>query len=280
MWFRRFGAASVCVLSVAACDPGPQTVSGSTSATPTVETRSDVGPLAALAGSGAALPPATVDVGPAKVDFIHHYTGGAKSGDAVPLVIAIHGLGDNPSSFVKLFDGFSGKAHFIVPAGGLPWSDGYAWWPITGQIDEMNMAAGVEAATHRLSTALREWQAGPIAGKPIVTGFSQGGMLSFALAAKHPDQIGEAFPVAGLLPTPLVPAAWPAGMSKPRVFAFHGDSDSRVPFALGKRSVENLKNLGLEVELKSYARVAHAITPEVRRDLFTELEAAISRASK
>ncbi|MEZ4315770.1 MAG: prolyl oligopeptidase family serine peptidase, partial [Polyangiaceae bacterium] len=81
-------------------------------------------------------------------------------------------------------------------------------------------------------------------------------------------------------PAPMVPASWPAGAAKPRVFALHGDADSRVPYAIGQRSVEALKALGLSAELRSYVRVAHAITPEMRRDLMNELTAAVERAAK
>lgn len=228
---------------------------------------------------GQASPAPKVDVGPAAVDAIHLYTGGAKEGERVPLVVAIHGLGDKPASFVHLFDGFGAKAHLVVPAGGLPWGDGFAWWPIPGQIDEQNMAAGLGAAADRLAAALPAWQAPGTPGKPIVTGFSQGGMLSFALPVKYPALVGEALPVSGLLPAPMLPAAWPAGAPKPRIFALHGDADTRVPFALGKKSAEGLRALGLPVEFKSYPGVGHTITAEMRRDLLAELEAAVARAA-
>ena len=46
-----------------------------------------------------------------------------------------------------------------------------------------------------------------LAGKrrPIVTGFSQGGILSFAMAARHPNEVRYAFPVAGSCPGPILP---------------------------------------------------------------------------
>ena len=226
-------------------------------------------------------PPAPgVDVGPAAVDTIHEYTGGAKAGDRVPLVVAIHGLGDSPQGFKGLVEGFPERAHFVIPAGGLPWGDGFAWWPIRGAIDEKNMAAGIEAAADRLADALAKWQQGPVAGKPIVTGFSQGGMLSFALGAKYPAMVGEAIPIAGLLPPSMLPPAWPAGAPMPRFVALHGDADQRVPYSLGKKSVELLQGLGVPAELRSYPRMAHVISADMRRDLWLLLQAAVERAAK
>ena len=221
---------------------------------------------------------AGVDVGPPAVDAIHEYTGGATAGDGSPIIVAIHGLGDNPSSFSGLFRGFPAKAHFVIPAGGLRWGDGFAWWPIQGRIDEKSMADGIAAATERLAGAIPSWR-GQVSGKPIITGFSQGGMLSFAMAAKHPELVGEAVPVAGLLPASMLPAAWPAGAPMPRVFALHGEADTRVPFALGQKAVEGLRALGLTAELKPYPGVQHTVSAEMRRDWLAELSAAASRAA-
>ena len=253
---------------------------------PSSPARSEVGsppaqPSGALSapqqgGTGASPSSSKVDVGPAKVDAIDLYTGGAAAGDKVPLVIAIHGLGDRPDAFRGLFDGFAGRAHFVIPAGGLAWGEGYSWWPIVGKIDESNIVPGLSAAADRLANAIRTWSSGA-AGKPIVTGFSQGGMLSFALAARHPTLIGEAIPISGLEPPSFIPAAWPAGA--PRIVALHGEADSRVPFAIAASGVEKLRAAGAQVEWKTYPGVGHTITADMRRDLFAALTAAIERAA-
>lgn len=223
---------------------------------------------------------APMDVGPAKVDAVHEYTGGAKAGDRLPMIVAIHGLGDAPQSFKGILAGFPAKAHVVFPAGGVTWGDGFAWWPIRGSIDEKNMAEGIGAAAERLAEGIRSWQDGTVVGKPIVTGFSQGGMLSFALGVTYPAEIGEAFPIAGLLPPSMLPPAWPAGAPMPRFVALHGDADQRVPYSLGQRSVTLLQGLGLAAELRSYPGMAHTISADMRRDLFELLAAAVSRAGK
>lgn len=221
-----------------------------------------------------------VDVGPAAVEALHEHTAGGTADEALPLVVVIHGLGDTPAAFWRLFQGFPRRAHFVVPAGGLKWGDGFAWWPITGEINENNMAAGMDAATPRLMAAIRTWRGSRVVGRPIVAGFSQGGMLSFALAAKYPAEIAAAVPVSGMLPAPMVPVAWPPGAPQPHIVALHGDADTRVPFAFGQRTVASLRALGVDVELKAYPGVGHSISAEMRRDLFAELGAAIEREAK
>lgn len=258
-------------LSSAACDKAPSTAPGSGAGAPATAAQAPVGQAPSVA---------KVDVGPPTVAAVDLWTGGAKSGDPVPLVVAIHGLGDRPSSFAGLFEGFGAKAHLVLPAGGLAWGDGFAWWPIPGPIDADNMAAGLDAAADRLAAAIPGWQGAAGAGEAIVTGFSQGGMLSFAIAVKHPRLVGEAVPVAGLLPTSMTPAAWPAGAPMPRIAALHGDADGRVPFALGRKSVDALRALGLTTELKTYPGVPHTVSAEMRRDWLAALEAAVRRAGR
>jgi phospholipase/carboxylesterase len=281
--------ASPCILVFAAalapaCDRAPSAVPGSASGAPPSAAAGQATTGQAPAGQApigqAPSVRAKVDVGPAAVDVVEEWTGGAKSGDAVPLIVAIHGLGDRPSAFAGLFRGFGARAHLVLPAGGLGWGGGFAWWPIHGHIDADNMAAGLGAAADRLAAAIPSWQPAGGAGKTIVTGFSQGGMLSFAIAVKHPRLVGEVVPVAGLLPTSMTPAAWPAGAPMPRVFALHGDADGRVPFAHGQKTVEALRGLGLRVELKSYSGIEHSVSPEMRRDWLAALEAAVQRAGQ
>jgi len=218
-----------------------------------------------------------VDVGPEAVDAIVEYTGGAQAVDKVPVVVAIHGLGDRPDAFRGLFQGFPGRARFVFPAGGLPWGGGFAWWPISGKIDENSMAPGLYAASERLAKALSKWSSGA-AGKPIVTGFSQGGMLSYTLAVRHPEALSEAVPISGLVPPKLVPSEWPAGAPRPRIFGLHGEADERVPFAYAKSGADRLRALGLDVDFRSYPGVGHTISADMRRDLFEALSAAVERA--
>jgi len=262
-----------------ACDRAPAPVPGtSTPAAASPSVSSSPAAASPAAPADTAFP--EVDVGPVVVEAFHERTGDGPADDVLPVVVVIHGLGDNPHSFWKLFQGFSGRAHFVVPAGGLKWGDGFAWWPITGQIDEKNMAAGLDAAATRLMQGIRVWRGSRAVGRPIVTGFSQGGMLSFALAAKYPQDIAEAIPVSGLLPTPMVPVAWPAGAPRPRIVALHGDADERVPFSYGKKTVESLRALGVEVDFKVYPGVGHTITAEMRRDLLAELAVAVAREAR
>ena len=53
-------------------------------------------------------------------------------------------------------------------------------------------------------------------GKVVVTGFSQGGMLSYALALHHPELIEYALPISGMLPEVLWPTTPPPSAASAR----------------------------------------------------------------
>lgn len=210
--------------------------------------------------------------------YVERVTGGADATERLPLVVAIHGLGDNPEAFGRLFQGLSARARLVLPYGLTPYGDGFSWFPISN-MDPALLANGTEKAARALAGMLEALErTRPTSGRPIVTGFSQGGMLSFTLAAQHPERVGEVFPVAGLLAPPLYPSSWPMGKLAPRVFAFHGDADPRVPIAGVRETVSKLVSVGFTAELTEYPGIGHTVSAEMRRDLLKSLDEAIARA--
>ncbi len=211
--------------------------------------------------------------------YLERVTGGAAPEDALPLVIGIHGYGDRPEHYADLFEGFSGRARFIFPYG-EPSGEGFSWFAISARFNPDAVAAGTERAAHRLAGMIAALAAArPTLGRPIVTGFSQGGMLSYALVILHPESVGEAFPVSGLLTPPHWPSTWAAGKTQPRIEAFHGDADPIVPIAVDRQSATRLRAVGFTAELHEYPGVVHTVTAEMRRDLHAALSGAVSRAA-
>jgi len=202
----------------------------------------------------------------------------APSADAVlPLIVALHGRGDDPEGFEHLLDGLPVHARVIVPRAFDPLGDeGYSWFPIRARsADVAALARGIDGASDRLAAMIDELlKTRPTRGKALVTGFSQGGMLSFALAVDHPDLISAAVPIGGWLPPPLLPTTLPPGPLPP-IVALHGEADVVVPFAPTREAVDALKKQGWPVTLHPFADVAHQIPPPVRRELYIQLQRAV-----
>ena len=204
-----------------------------------------------------------------KIHYVEVVLGDAKADDALPMIVAIHGLGDDPRNFGHLFDEFTEDARLILPRGldQTP-GGGWSWFPFRARDPDVEaLSRGIASASDELAAAITVLvRDRKTVGKPIVTGFSQGGMLSFALAVRHPELVAFALPVGGWLPPPLVPTT-PAGKDAPPVRAFHGTDDPAVKFEPTRVGVEALKKLGWDVELHAYEGVGHVITPEIHRDL-------------
>lgn len=216
------------------------------------------------------------------LEYLEVVLGGARAEDTLPMIVAIHGLGDDPRNFAGLFDAFPERARLILPRAPDAFEDGgWSWFPVRARDRDVDsLSRGIEGAADKIaaSVALLQQQR-PTVGQPIVTGFSQGGMLAFALAVHHPNVAGAAVPVGGWLPPPLWPASKGDGTAYPRIVALHGTADTAVYFDTTKEAVDHLAGLGFEVELKAYEGVPHVLTPELRNDLTLALVDAVRAAT-
>ncbi len=197
-----------------------------------------------------------------------------------PTLIALHGLGDRPERFAPMFEGLGLRAHLIaLQAPDHDANGGYSWFPLRARGNEGSrwFEEGVRRAVARIVPQLRaaaSREGG--CGLPVVTGFSQGGMLSFAIAAEHPDLVSTAVPIAGLLPSGMVPRA--DAEHRPPVIAFHGDVDRLVALREAQRATDTLQRAGYDATLHTYRDVDHEVTAEMRTDIATALRDALSRA--
>lgn len=217
------------------------------------------------------------------LEYLQVITGGAEVGDALPLVVAIHGLGDNPSSFRLLLDDLPVRARVIFPRGPMPHgSDGYSWFAFHAddEAGSAQLAAGIGAAAERVAQLLAEVIVRTKAPRRVVVcGFSQGGMLSFALAASHPELVATAIPLSGYLPSVLWPGDRPVVRPLPKVIALHGENDHLIPVDSARWSVEALKGNGFDATLTTYPGVGHALSPPMRVALEAAVVAAVIELS-
>jgi phospholipase/carboxylesterase len=171
------------------------------------------------------------------------------------------------------------KARLVVPRGIERCHDGYCWFRARGRA-ELGSAAlgqGILHAADAVAATLKQLAAErPTLGKAVVTGFSQGGAVSFALALHHPDLVGAAFPIGGWIPTSILPRSSEAARIPP-ILALHGEADPRVPIEPTREAVSALSRLGVRAELQSYPQVEHLLTPRMLRDLSRLIRSALSR---
>lgn len=202
------------------------------------------------------------------VTFIELFPQGAD--ETSPVVVAIHGRGDRPERWVDTWRNFPGKARIALPRAPDPFGDGFTWFPLREGMTDEQLGAAVGGAEERLWRGVAKLSAGR---RLLVTGFSQGGILSFAMAARHPDAIAHAFPIAGSCPGPLLPKD---NSRAAPLTAFHGTDDDVLQIKWAREAVRAFTDQGNRAELREYPGVPHAIPNRMREDVWAAIVSALS----
>ncbi len=190
----------------------------------------------------------------------------------MPLIVIFHGRGGKPSIPDGPYE-TDVPLRLLLPRGPDRLGSGYNWlatWTNAGK--EELLARSLAARADQLAPAIRAFRAmRPTLGKPILVGFSQGGILSFALATRYPREFAAAFPLAGWLPPSLYPEPG-RGQKFPYIYAQHGALDTTVPTQRGRETVQALRQRGLRVDYREVPGVGHIVTPGMDREVRVALQ--------
>lgn len=205
--------------------------------------------------------------------------GGADPDEPLPLLVVFHGM--EGSANVRGLEGLDVeegvKARVIRAQAPIALGDDRFSWFDSRLIDDASpeqKAAGIAdqlVDVVRMLDTLRAQR--PTRGQTVVAGFSQGGMLSYALAAKHPERVGFALPVSGYLPRPLWPES--SATATPTVHALHGTRDDIVDERDAEALVAHLRAHGFRAELTPFPDIDHRISPEMGALARRTLSAAV-----
>lgn len=182
-------------------------------------------------------------------------------------LIAVHGLGDSPENFAELFRDARLSSTIILPRAPTPFGHGSSWFPVAIPVKstpEEKLKRDVKKAAEQLCDYIRAYR---FKRAPVVTGFSQGGILSFALAVTCPDQISAAVPVSGFLPLEI-----PGHLHVPPIIAFHGKSDRIIDFDWGNKSITRLQKANVSARMNPFDHTGHTITPDMHQKWISVLQ--------
>ena len=200
-------------------------------------------------------------------DYIEVILGPRKSIDEpLPLVVLLHGRGGKPT--IPKGPYLTNRAiRLFIPRGPDHLKGGYNWlatWTNSGKTELLarSLAGRVDQLMPAI-IAFRELR--PTAGLPIIVGFSQGGILSFGLAIRHPNEFSAVFPISGWLPTELMPAHKHPNDKYPYLHVMHGADDKVVPTQKARESVERLRKFGLQVKYTEIPDTAHVVSPKMSK---------------
>jgi phospholipase/carboxylesterase len=219
------------------------------------------------AASGSATFPAARDEVHGGIRFLVLFRGGAD--DHAPLIVGMHGRGGSPERFSRVLQDYEGRVEIALAQAPTRYGDGWSWLPGTHDLNDSQFVVAFDNAEKQLWQGISELAAGR---RVFVTGFSQGGMLSYALAARHPREIAYAFPISGAAPPQFFPRNHEPAAP---VYALHGSSDEMIEVQLARDTVGAFRAEGAKAELHEFAGVGHDMPREVREDLLSHLRTAV-----
>ncbi len=183
----------------------------------------------------------------------------------LPMIVVLHGRGAQPVPPRHAYLGLDVPVRIVMPRGPLRQGDGYAWMPVSAHHGDSEALSGaLRARVNQLATAMLEWRHRyPTRGLPIVTGFSQGGIVTAALSMSHPESMSRAFVMAGWLPTSMEPTSYDPYASHVPLHALHGANDRVIGAARTRRQLSRLRAMGFPVIYESIPHTAHERSPEM-----------------
>lgn len=212
-------------------------------------------------------------------DFnLYHITRKANQ-DNAPLIILLHGYGSNEQDLFS-FAGELPADCFIVsvraPYDLQPY--GYAWYNINFDMNNEKFSDDhqAEQSIQTICTFIQQCKDNyPIDRDNInLIGFSQGAILSMAVALRNPGLVNNVAALSGYFNPDFVPVNAEIAKSfekieeakRTKFFASHGTMDQVIPYSWSKRTPDVLDEIGLDNVFHDYP-TGHGVAPENFRDL-------------
>lgn len=187
--------------------------------------------------------------------------------DKNPLLLLLHGYGSNEEDLFSFASELPGEYYVISLRApyDLMWGS-YAWYAINFDADENKFSDLDQARSSRdivvacIDELLEKY---PIDSTQVtLIGFSQGSILSYAVALSYPDKIDRVVAMSGYLNTDIALENYTQNdFSKLRIFASHGNVDQVVPVEWARKAAPVLQELGIDIVYKEYP-VGHGVAPQ------------------
>ncbi|MBP2284581.1 phospholipase/carboxylesterase [Flavobacterium sp. CG_23.5] len=187
--------------------------------------------------------------------------------DKNPLLLLLHGYGSNEEDLFSFATELP-EEYYIVSARG-PYNmqyGAYAWYAINFDADENKFSDHEQAKISRdlIAQFIDELiQTYPIDSKNVtLVGFSQGSILSYAIALSHPDKVQRVVALSGYVSEPILEENYLRNdLSKLKIFHSHGTVDQVIPVEWARKTKPFLEKLGINATYKEYP-VGHGVAPQ------------------
>ena len=184
-----------------------------------------------------------------------------------PLLLLLHGYGSNEEDLFS-FASELPEEYYVVSAR-APYDmmyGSYAWYAINFDADENKFSDIGQAKLSRdlIVKFIDELiENHPIDSENVtLIGFSQGSILSYAVALSYPEKVQRLVAMSGYLNTEIAVDGFEKNdFSGLKIFASHGTVDQVIPVEWARKSPGILENLGISCVYKEYP-IGHGVSPQ------------------
>lgn len=185
----------------------------------------------------------------------------AQEAGSQQLMIVLHGLGDSMAGYTWVPQAlrFPWLNYLLVNAPD-EYYGGYSWYDYAG-----DAATGVRRSIGALNQLLdAQRQAGFPTEQTILSGFSQGCLMTLETGLRYPHRFAGLIGLSGYVLDPQVVLNKMSPVAKEqRLFVTHGRQDPLIPFAEVKKQMEQLRAGGLQLEWHEFDKPHTIIEQEI-----------------
>lgn len=187
--------------------------------------------------------------------------------DKYPLLLLLHGYGSNEEDLFS-FASELPEEYYVISAQ-APYSlqpYGYAWYAINFDADMNKFSDNNQAIRSRdlivefIDELVQKY---PIDDKKVtLIGFSQGSILSYAVALSYPEKVSRVVALSGYLNEDILKEGYEKNdFSHLNFFVSHGTVDQVIPVEWARKTPEFLNRLHIKNTYLEYV-VGHGVAPK------------------
>jgi len=187
--------------------------------------------------------------------------------DKNPLLLLLHGYGSNEQDLFSFASELPDEYYVISARAPYDLMYGsYAWYAINFDADENKFSDLEQSRSSRdlIADFIDELiQAYAIdAQKVTLIGFSQGCILSYAVALSYPEKVQRVVAMSGYLNLDMMTENYTQNdFSQLKIFASHGTVDQVIPVDWARKAAPILEQLKIDITYQEYP-VGHGVAPQ------------------
>lgn len=187
--------------------------------------------------------------------------------EKAPLLIMLHGYGSNEEDLFSFAEELPDELFIISLRAPYPMPPyGNAWYAIHWDNNDGKFSDDLQAVTSRekisdfIDEALQTYPVDP--ENVTLLGFSQGCILSFAVALSYPEKVKNVIGLSGYINEGIIKDGYQKrDFSKLSVYSSHGSADQVIPVTWARNTKPFLDALQIENTYSEFP-VGHGVAPQ------------------